>query len=75
MEKKKCNNKQARRNRLCQNIRTVNYNNNIVTLSFTYIVSPVVIGFTEVMVRCAEELQYYIILNKYFHYYFIVYYT
>jgi len=32
------------------------YYNNIVKLSFTYIVSPVVIEFTEVMVQCAEEL-------------------
>jgi len=32
------------------------YYNNTAKFSFTYIVSPVVIEFTEVMVQCAEEL-------------------
>lgn len=35
---------------------TVYYYNNIVKLSFTYIVWAVVIEFTEVMVQCAEGL-------------------
>jgi len=62
MEKKKINNKQARRNRLCQNIRmhAVYHYSDVVKLSFTYIVSPVVIEFTEVMgATCGGAIIFY----------------